>query len=49
MKQIFERTKNPITWINKYVDSHKLRLAQETAHNSLDSNVGDLGDLLNDF
>jgi ribonucleotide reductase beta subunit family protein with ferritin-like domain len=53
MKQIFERTKNPITWINKYVDSAQTQTAaQETVTsyltNSLDSNVGDLGDLLND-
>jgi ribonucleoside-diphosphate reductase beta chain len=55
MRQIFEKTKNPITWINKYVDSAQTQTAaQETEitsylTNSLDSNVGDLDDLLFDF
>ena len=55
MRTIFEKTKNPITWINKYVDSSQTQTAaQETEitsylTNSLDSNIGDIGDLLNDF
>lgn len=52
MKQMFETTKNPITWINKYVDSSGVQVApQETEitsylTNSMDSNVGEIGDLM---
>lgn len=52
MKPIFEKTKNPITWINKYVDSASVQVApQETEitsylTSSLDSNIGDTSDLM---
>ena len=52
MKPIFEKTKNPITWINKYVDSTQVQVApQETEitsylTSSLDSNIGDMDDVL---
>lgn len=52
MRQIFEKTKNPITWINKYVDSSQMQVApQETEitsylTSSLDSNIGDIGDMM---
>jgi len=55
LRQIFPKTKNPITWINKYVDSGSVQsAAQETEitsylTNSLDANVGDMNDLLDDF
>lgn len=51
MDQIFDRTKNPLPWINKYVDTKSIQTApQETEitsylTSSLDSNVGDLSHL----
>jgi ribonucleoside-diphosphate reductase beta chain len=51
LKKIFPNTKNPITWINKYVDSSSIQVApQETEitsylTSSLDANVGDLSDM----
>jgi len=51
---IFEKTKNPITWINKYVDSGSVQVApQETEitsylSNSMDGNIQD-GEINVDF
>lgn len=55
LNPIFERTKNPITWINKYVDSSGVQVApQETEitsylTSSMDANLGDMDDLDMDF
>ncbi len=55
LPQVFEKTKNPITWINKYVDSSGVQVApQETEitsylTNSMDANLGDMNDMDMDF